>query len=377
MKGKFSLSLGFITLLMLLFPLRASGGEDLFDITPLLKTIDGEAVGLRFVEWGRRGLLLTNRALMLFDWASNKELAHYKFGVAEQPLRLDVVERDGHLDIVVTSVSGGELSSYLFRLQTPEPRYSGTPELTPRAFEVVASQLPYFFRVIEKGGEDILVGQRSSREFPFAGGVYEFTFEGGRLRRGERLDLPRRISIYGFAPYSSEDWSGIWVRDSGGQLRLYEKSGRKWKVIYKTSDRYRSDVNCFSFSKEEVMTEDRQEEACVPVPPLVFHNRMIIVASHEFLLGGVILKPGRPRKVFVHLLAFREAEGIVACRQWGPYQGWIGDFFMGPKPRHSGTPALRNTDARPLVVRNSSDKYYGGIKIDKLDVGSVDCNSEF
>lgn len=362
-----------LVLLMLLFPLWAIAAPAGIIAPVLLKNIERDAVGLKVIHDGDQAILLAGKSLILFDNKDGRELSRHEFGVSENPLRLDLVSPS---EIAVTSVSAGSLSSYIFEAANNE-------------FRVALKEAPYFFRVVEMGGRPILAGQASSSVLPFAGGIWEFVWDGAKLRKVGRINLPKRIGIYQFAPSAGDDWEKIWVRDDSGYLKRYEKRGRKWKITYKTSERYRGGVNCFLFKKDETISEERPEPVCVPTPPVVLRSRvmsderratgdeLIIVDSHDFLLGGVLLEPAKPRKAYINLLAFKESEGLRSCKRWGPYQGWIGGYFLDSRWQIADGKNKSAGVTKLIMLRNTTDKYAAKVRVEEIDISNVDCGEEF
>jgi hypothetical protein len=329
-----------------------------------LKKIKSDAVDVGFVKGTNQVLVLSRKAVVLFDKDSGQELARHEFGTLEIPLRLDLadVNSDGQPEALVTSVSSKNLSSYLF-------------SISGGSLSVTAGELPYFFRTINKNGQDLLVGQRSSSVEPFAGAIFELKWRGKKFSKGSKLDLPKRVGIYQFTPADPFLWDKFWVRKSGGQLRLYEKVGKKWKVVYKTSDRYRGDVNCFEIKLDKIMTERIKEPLCIPTPAIVLTDSVkgesrIIVDSHKFLLGGVILDPSVPMKGALELLVFDEDDGLISCKTFGPYQGWIANYFV----ETTGEGSKNKTEL--FVLRNGDKKYGAGGRISKIDITNIDCRDE-
>lgn len=372
-KGTPSLFLVFLILVqfvLVVSALPALAGNSQIISAGILKKIEGDVVGVRFFQGGKRVLVLAGKNLTLFDAASGGEIARHSFGISEHPLRLDLadISNDGNPEIAVTSFLSGRPSSYLIG-------YSDEA-----GFKVILGDIPYLFRAVGVGGGEFLAGQTSTQESPFAGAVHRLLLKGGRLKRGERLDLPKRIGIYQFASGGVEE--RMWVRDNDAKLRLYQKSGRKWKVAYKTSEKFRGNANCVLFLEEVVGTENREKRVCVPVPPQVSISgpgtesritsiEYLIIDSHDYLLAGVMLRPNLPRKAYVNMLTYTDEGGLVSCKEWGPYQGWVGAYLSA-----AGC-ALPGAGCPKTGVFINSSGEYGKPRLSEIDIASVDCSADF
>lgn len=366
-KFKFLFAVFFI---ILFFPVTAFSEIDK-TITRALKKIDSDAVDLHIIEEKGQVLVLSRRLLLLVDSAGGSHLSKYRFGAGEFPLRLDVkdIDGDGRLEAMVTSVMYAELSSYLFKIKADN------------SLELVKNDLPYFFRLADKSGEEILLGQKSSKIEPFAGRVFHLEWNGKKFVRKEKLDIPKQADIYDFTPVNEYSWDAFWVRDKSGYLRRYERDGKKWKSTYKTSERYRGGVNCFLFEKRLIMSERVKEPLCVPTPPSVFSygavgEERLVVDSHKFLLGGVILDPSIPQKGYLNVLSYTDVSGIIDCKRYGPYQGWIADYYV-KEIRDEAKKGQDKDIIKVFVLRDSSEKRGARVRFSELNITNVDCREEF
>lgn len=361
-----------------------------------LKNLTSVAVGVRFDYTSGIFYLLTKNDLISYRLETVEELGRFKFGAFERPLRLDLIDidGDGRLNPVVTSVVAEGLRSYVFASESGKD------------IKVLAKNLPYFFRVSRIDGADVLLGQRSTEVEPFAGAIYVLSLSGGKIKRGERLELPKNIGIYSFASPTTDNGK-IWIRDGDGYLKLYEKLEKKWKAVSRSSEKYKGGVNCISFTELVPMAERVREALCVPVPPVILRleagtrtpkngegkdigkgdkadkgvgrwtsaqgqdsiplGEMIFVDDHAYLLGGVILTPQAPHKSYLYALSTQV--GLDECRKWGPFQGAIADYFVevGLDKRLG----LYNL----VLLRNESGKN-GGVRLTDIDITGLDCKGE-
>lgn len=278
----------------------------------------------------------------------------FKFGVNEKPLRYDYIDldSDGVKEAVVTSVLNGAPSSYV--LKTSNGKH-----------DALLSNLPYFFRVINIKGSNVLIGQKSTDEYLFAGAVFMLSFKDNKIIENEKMDLPKKVSLYTFVDQMPD--GRLFVRDESGRLLVYKKNGKKWKRIYRGKEKYHIGNNCFARSAVTVLSERREEEACLPVPPVIYaaaDGSLLIVDSNEYHFGGVIMSPAVPKKSFIELLSVRDDAPDV-CAQLGPFDGAINDFHIDPD------------DNGKLVVELSESAFIERERIKEINISGIDCNGEF
>lgn len=353
----------FLFFFLIVLPLSAVAAEASLISTRVLKNVDGYAMGIALLADGRI-FLLSSKAIFAIDSEGENIIGSHRFGIAEVPLRVDAADLDGDgaEEIIVTSVEAGRPSSYIFGFKDDN------------AFSVISEDVPYFFRVVEDGLVKVLIGQASSNNAAFAGDIHLMMLNGKEVKRVGKIDLPRGIGLYDFAEAGRLSLERVWVRDDSGRIKLFEKDGRKWKTTYKTSERYKSGVNCFPFKKTRLMTESVDEVACIKTPIEVFAagivnpNELLLVDRQMFLVGGVLLEPGVPKKSYLYALTFNNSEGVMECRYWGPYQGWISDYFSDGR--------RQKIDSRRLVLLRNSGRFKWGLHASTIDIGSVDCKGE-
>lgn len=65
-------------------------------------------------------------------------------------------------------------------------------------FQTIASDLPWFLRVIDNGsGEPLLVGQRRGLDDPFDTQIYEIVYREGKYVEGRAMKIPKGLSVFG------------------------------------------------------------------------------------------------------------------------------------------------------------------------------------
>jgi hypothetical protein len=142
-------------------------------------------------------------------------------------LTLDVadVNRNGAAEIIVTSVVGDDLRSFI--LEYEEGRY-----------KKVAEDENWYFRVLDHPKEGpILMGQRMSSEGLVSGPIYRFTWKKKSFKRGPKMDFPSGTGIFGLtvADLRSQGvFDGV-ILDDSEHLRIVSADGKfSWRsrVLY-------------------------------------------------------------------------------------------------------------------------------------------------
>jgi TolB-like protein len=104
-------------------------------------------------------------------------------------LTLDVadVNRNGIAEIIVTSVVGDDLRSFILEFEEGK-------------FKTITEKAGWYFRVLEHPKEGpILMGQKMGSEGIFTGPVYKFVWQKKSFERGPKIDFPKEQNIFGLA----------------------------------------------------------------------------------------------------------------------------------------------------------------------------------
>jgi hypothetical protein len=129
-------------------------------------------------------------------------------------LWLDSIDlnRNGRDEIIITSMKGDEVVSYVYELKDTE-------------FNLLYKGDVFLRRLGDK-----LIAQEYSRAEGFSGDVFEIVWDGG-YKKGKLLKLPKGINIYDFV-YLEDPQKGrlLLAYDKGGFLNVYnEKNIRVWR----------------------------------------------------------------------------------------------------------------------------------------------------
>jgi hypothetical protein len=128
---------------------------------------------------------------------------------------LDAVDlnKNGKDEIIVTSMKGKEVVSYIYELKDSE--------------FVLLFKDNVFLRRLGDG----LIAQAYSRTDGFEGNVYDIVWEGGNYRKGNPVTLPKGVNIYDFTYYKDPQAGRLTVAyDGDGHLTVYDsKDVQLWK----------------------------------------------------------------------------------------------------------------------------------------------------
>jgi hypothetical protein len=163
-------------------------------------------------------------------FSTGKDIVFYTLGPDLQPalggikikgsalddhIWLDAVDlnRDGKDEIIVTSMKGKEIVSYIYELKDSE--------------FVLLFKDNVFLRRLGHG----LIAQAYSRIDGFYGNVYDMVWEDGNYRKGNPLSLPKGVNIYDFIYYEDQQAGRLTAAyDGDGHLAVYDsKNVPLWK----------------------------------------------------------------------------------------------------------------------------------------------------
>lgn len=162
-------------------------------------------------------------------------------------LTVDVadINENGIPEIIVTNIVGGVLRSFVIEYRDGE-------------FQTIASDLPYFLRVVHTLGRPVLIGQVKGLENPFDYPIHEIIWQGGTYERGKRMPIPEGLSVYGLAMDSIDgsDRPKLVLLDDYDRIRIYTPTMKRMddlnilggsdELIWKSDDYYGGSNNAFN-----------------------------------------------------------------------------------------------------------------------------------
>ncbi|MDI6728809.1 MAG: VCBS repeat-containing protein, partial [Thermodesulfovibrionales bacterium] len=145
-----------------------------------------------------------------------KLLWEFKVPSTSEVLWLDVVDANKNKrdEIVVTSIQGGEVNSYIY-------------ELKDSGFVQLYKAKDTFIRKLTRVDNNIAIaGQGYTKNNGYDGSVFSLVYADGTYKKGDNIKLPEGVNIYDFQPVNSSDGKqAILSWDDRGYLNLYNEKG--------------------------------------------------------------------------------------------------------------------------------------------------------
>jgi TolB-like protein len=143
-------------------------------------------------------------------------LASYPFSGGLEALGVDVADLNGNgvAEVYVTALGpGGGLASFVV-------------EWAGNTLQPIATNVPWYLRVVDLQGGPALVGQRRSSDKAFDGPIRRLVWQGGKLG-GEDLRLPGHVTVYSFAvgDLEGDGQAGVVSVQPRAPLTLYDGNG--------------------------------------------------------------------------------------------------------------------------------------------------------
>jgi hypothetical protein len=184
-------------------------------------------------------VFIDQKNLYIYRWEANEFRLLKKITGKEgtdEFMAVDVadINKDGKAEVFV--------SNYPFNPYQPGDRlYSFVVAFQEGDFRVVASELDWFFRVLEwEGKGPVLLGQQKGVESGFYGPIYEIGWDGKKYKDLRKADIPKDVfSPYGFAPFRYGDETYFVYIDSDFRLKVLNQKG---KQVWRSTAYYGSDI---------------------------------------------------------------------------------------------------------------------------------------
>lgn len=178
--------------------------------------------------------------LYVFKYDGDKLVLFQKIEIGYQHnfLTLDIadVNRNGHAEIIVTSVVEDDLRSFI--LEYEEGR-----------FKKVTEKAGWFFRVLEHPKEGpTLMGQRMSSEGIISGPIYKFVWKGKSFEKGAKMPFPKETKIFGLSNADIRNQGALdtVMLDNLDKLRIVSTDG---KFSWKSNERFGGTNNSYDTKK--------------------------------------------------------------------------------------------------------------------------------
>ncbi|MGE5856212.1 MAG: FG-GAP-like repeat-containing protein [Syntrophaceae bacterium] len=161
----------------------------------------------------------TNVYIYQRDASGFKLLKKITGGTYEQYLGVDIADVNGNgtPEIFVTSINRQTIDSFVLEYRNGN-------------YEVIAKGLNFMMRALNTMGTTRLLGQvlSTSPQNPFINPIHHVTWDDGKYRLGEKLQIPQGLPVYGLT-MDAVDGLGVervLTFDENDYLRIYEKTSK-------------------------------------------------------------------------------------------------------------------------------------------------------
>lgn len=199
-----------------------------------------------------------------------------------QAARVYLIDLDGEapLEIVISAVEQGMPSSIGLSYKDGKCR-------------TLFERARWSLRVTQLNGASVLLGQGWSSQSFFSGPVRELKYENGSLKASGKIPLPKAVSIYQFQMLPAGANGGAVAAIKGySPLEVYEMTGKKYKRVWRTGERFGGSVNLLHASQRDLLDAEHAELVSFDPSPLILEDGglgyTIIAPRHDLPLKGMI-----------------------------------------------------------------------------------------
>ena len=200
-------------------------------------------------------VVMDNHNLYIFKYDGDKLSLFRKIehGFEHNFLTLDVadVNRNGHAEIIVTSVVGDNLQSFILEYEEKE-------------FRKIIEKADWYFRVLDhpKDGPT-LMGQKMGSDGLFTGPIYKFLWKKKSFEKGPQMPFPKGTNIFGLttADIRGQGVTDIITLHDSGRLIIQSIDG---KFAWRSRERFGGTNNFYETRKKKDLTYRYQDQVSVP-----------------------------------------------------------------------------------------------------------------
>jgi hypothetical protein len=248
-------------------------------------------------------VVMDNHNLYVFKYDGDKLSLFQKIeaGSGHNFLTLDVADlnRNGHAEIIVTSVVEDNLRSFILEYEEGK-------------FRKITEKAGWYFRVLDHPKEGpTLMGQQMGSEGVFVGPIYKFIWKKKSFEKGPKMPFPKETKIFGLHMADIRGRGNpeiILLDDKSGLLKIVSQDG---KELWRSTVRYGGTNNYYETLKKKVDAYRPQDS-----PPwrVYIPARILTKDLNGDGINKVIINKNYSSGVFERLRTFESGE--VYCLGW-------------------------------------------------------------
>ncbi len=262
-----------------------------------------------------------NLYIFKYDGEKLNLFQHIQTGNENNFLTLDVadVNRDGHAEIIVTSVVEDDLRSFILGYED-------------KKFKKITEKEGWYFRVLEypKDGP-VLIGQKMGSEGVPVGAIYKFDWKKKSFERGAKMALPKGINIFGFAvaDFHGNGKPEVVSFDQSDRLRVLSQDG---KTQFTSAEQFGGTNNSYETRKQLDYSTRNPIATRIYIPGRIIVKDLdgegipqVIVNKNNFGTGRIFKNIKTYEKGEVWSLAW-DQESLIADWKTREITGYIADY---------------------------------------------------
>jgi TolB-like protein len=285
--------------------------------------LSGLAVGDADGDGAMEIATVSNGRLTLYRLTRGRWIKMAQYDGSGMFIGVDMADanRNGRNEIFVTNFDNTESQVISFVM-----------EWDGQSLKRIAGNLPWYFRSVDVARRGkLLVGQRQGVGDRFSPGIYEMVWRAGAYEAGDRLPLPRKLNVFGFAygAVRSADKLEVVTYNSGGHIQLLDRKGSETSI---STEAYGGGANAIVFTDEEQWDE---QDYIYLQPRIQLHDlngdglQEILVVNNQSGLpgGGALVRHRYYTKGRIEWLGWH-AQGIRSVMQGHDLARFIADCAL-------------------------------------------------
>ena len=218
-----------------------------------------------------------NLYVFKYDGEKLRLFQKIEFGSHHNFLTLDVadVNRNGYAEVIVTSVVGDNLQSYILEYEEGK-------------FRKVIEKADWYFRVLDhpKDGP-LLMGQRMGSEGIPVGPIYNFVWKKKSFEKGPKMDFPKETNVFGLALADIRNQGRLdtVTLDESEQLRIQSADG---KFAWRSRARFGGTSNSYDTKKKKEFSVGYKDalDARIYIPGRILIKDLAGDGSNELIINA-------------------------------------------------------------------------------------------